>query len=148
MEGWEPLWLVYTPPLTYKHAEGAEGAELIPGLAEALPEISADGKTYKFKLREGLKYSDGNAVKASDFEHTIKRVLNLESGGSSFYEGIEGADGVREGRQGRGRHLGHHGRRRDRRDHDQAHGARRHVPVRARDGRSPASCRATRRSRT
>ncbi len=30
-------------------------------------------------------------VKASDFEHTIKRVLNLESGGSAFYQTIEGA---------------------------------------------------------
>ena len=32
MNGWEPLWLVYTPLLTYKRAEGQEGSELIPGL--------------------------------------------------------------------------------------------------------------------
>ena len=88
---WEPLWLVYTPPLTYRHAEGADGAELIPGTATALPEISADGKTYRFKIRKGLKYSDGTPVKASDFEHTVKRVLNLESGGSYLFEGIDGA---------------------------------------------------------
>ena len=86
------MWTVYTPLLTYKHAEGAEGATVVPGLAEAMPEISDDGKTYRLKLRQGLKYSDGKAVKASDFEHTIKRVLNLESGGSSFYQVIEGAD--------------------------------------------------------
>jgi peptide/nickel transport system substrate-binding protein len=64
---------------------------LIPGLAEDLPDISADGLTYKLKLRSGQKYSDGSPVKASDFEHAIKRVLNLESGGSAFYLGIEGA---------------------------------------------------------
>ncbi|MGH2941154.1 MAG: ABC transporter substrate-binding protein [Solirubrobacteraceae bacterium] len=91
-EGWQTLWTVYTPLLTYKHAEGAEGATVVPGLAEAMPEIAADGKTYTFKLRSGLKYSDGSAVKASDFEHTIKRVLNLESGGAPFYTGIEGAE--------------------------------------------------------
>jgi len=91
-EGWQTLWTVYTPLLTYKHAEGAEGATVVPGLAEEMPEISEDGKSYKLKLREGLKYSDGTAVKASDFEHAIKRVLNLESGGSSFYQGIEGAE--------------------------------------------------------
>ena len=91
-EGWTALWNVYTPLLTYKHAEGAEGATLIPGLAEALPEISPDGKTYKLKLRPGLKFSDGTPVKASDFEHTIKRVLNLESGGSAFYLPIVGAE--------------------------------------------------------
>jgi peptide/nickel transport system substrate-binding protein len=94
---WEPLWLVYTAPLTYRHAEGQEGTELIPGVAEALPEISADGKTYEFKVREGLKYSNGKPVKASDFEHTIKRVLNLESGGTYLFEGIEGATEFIEG---------------------------------------------------
>jgi peptide/nickel transport system substrate-binding protein len=88
---WEPLWVVYTPPLTYRHAEGQEGTELIPGVAQALPEISADGKTYRFTIRDGLKYSDGTPVKASDFEHTVKRVLNLESGGTYLFEGIVGA---------------------------------------------------------
>ena len=91
VNGIEPLWLVYTPLLTYPHVEGPEGSELIPGLAEDLPKISADGKTYTLTLRDGLKFSDGTDVKASDFEHTIKRVLNLESGGSAFYQTIEGA---------------------------------------------------------
>jgi peptide/nickel transport system substrate-binding protein len=92
LEGWNSLWTVYTPLVSYKHEEGAAGAELIPGLAEALPEISNGGRTYTLKLREGLKFNDGTDVKASDFEHTIKRVLNLESGGSAFYLGIEGAE--------------------------------------------------------
>ena len=91
VNGIEPLWLVYTPLITYAREEGQAGAKLIPGLAEALPEISEDGLTYTLKLREGLKYSDGSPVKASDFEHAIKRVLNLESGGSAFYLVIEGA---------------------------------------------------------
>ena len=91
VNGIEPLWLVYTPLITYAREEGQAGAKLIPGLAEDLPDISADGKTYKLKLRSGQKYSDGSPVKASDFEHAIKRVLNLESGGSAFYLGIDGA---------------------------------------------------------
>jgi peptide/nickel transport system substrate-binding protein len=89
--GWEPMWLVYTPLLTYKHAEGKEGAELIPGVAEDLPRVSPDGKTYRLTMRKGLRYSDGTRAKASDFEHTIKRVLGMESGGTAFYEPIEGA---------------------------------------------------------
>jgi peptide/nickel transport system substrate-binding protein len=95
--GWEVLWLVYTPLYTYARAEGDAGTELIPGLAESMPEISADGLTYKLKLRDGLEYSDGTPVKASDFEHTIKRVLELESGGSPYYEAIEGATEYLEG---------------------------------------------------
>ena len=38
VNGIEPLWLVYTPLLTYPHKEGAAGAELIPGLAKEMPE--------------------------------------------------------------------------------------------------------------
>jgi peptide/nickel transport system substrate-binding protein len=92
LNGWEPMWLVYTPLLTYRHEEGAAGSELIPGLAEEMPEISNGGKTYALTLRDGLEYSDGTPVKASDFEHAIKRVLNLESGGSPYFEAIEGAE--------------------------------------------------------
>ena len=90
-EGWEALWLVYTPLLTYAHAEREAGTELIPGLARDLPRTSEDGLTYNLTLRKGLRFSDGTPVKASDFEHTVKRVLNLESGGASYYEVIEGA---------------------------------------------------------
>ena len=81
VEGSEPHWIIYTGLMAYKHAEGEEGAELIPGAADAEPEVSADGKTYKFTLRKGMKYSDGTPAKASDFEHTIQRSLTLEWGG-------------------------------------------------------------------
>ena len=91
VNSWEPMWLVYTPPITYRRAEGREGTELVPGLADALPEISADGKTVRFRFRAGLRFSDGTLLRASDFEHTVKRVLRLESGGSAFYLGIVGA---------------------------------------------------------
>lgn len=92
VNGWEPMWLVYTPPVAYAHEEGEAGTKLIPGVAEALPEVSEDGKSYTFTIRKGIKYSDGTPVKASDWEHTIKRVLNLESGGAPFFQVIVGAD--------------------------------------------------------
>ena len=92
VNAWESQWLVYTPPLTYRRGEGKEATEIIPGLAEALPTISDDGKTYEFTIRKNVKYSDGTPVKASDFEHTIKRVLIQESGGSGFFLGIVGAE--------------------------------------------------------
>lgn len=100
-EGWQTLWTVYTPLLTYRHAEGADGSEVIPGLAEKLPEISDGGRTYKLRLRAGLRYSDGAPVRAADFEHTVKRVLNLESGGSRFFEKIAGAGDYVKGAKAR-----------------------------------------------
>src|SRR5882757_10296084 len=73
----EALQGVYTGLVTYKHEQDAAQNDLIPGLAEAMPTVSSDGKTYTFKLRPNLKYSDGTPVKASDFEHTEKRLHYL-----------------------------------------------------------------------
>jgi peptide/nickel transport system substrate-binding protein len=92
VNGIEPGWLVYTPLLTYpRTGDEVKDALVIPGLAKAMPKISKDGQTYELTLRSGLKYSDGSPVKASDFEHEVGRVLNLESGGSAFFLGITGA---------------------------------------------------------
>ena len=91
-EGWLAMYNTYLPLLTYKHADGAEGAEVVPALAESLPEISADKKTYTLTLRKGLKYSDGTPIKASDFAGTIERLFKISSPGSPFYEGIVGAE--------------------------------------------------------
>lgn len=99
VNGWEPMWLVYAPLIGYAHEEGEAGTELIPYAAEALPEVSEDGLTYTLTLRDGLKYSDGTAANASDFERTIQRVLNLESGGSAFYLVIEGAQEYVDGKE-------------------------------------------------
>ena len=97
-QGWEVLWNVYTPLLTYKHAKGEDGTQVVPGLAKDMPEISADGKTYKLTLRPNMKYSDGTPIKASDFSYAIQRLFKANSGGSVFYEGIVGAKDYADGK--------------------------------------------------
>lgn len=92
VEGYSVLWSVHTAPLTYRHAEGLPGTELVPGLAEAMPNLSRDARTYRFRFRPGLRYSDGSPLRASDFEHSIKRVLFLASPGAKFFVGITGAE--------------------------------------------------------
>jgi peptide/nickel transport system substrate-binding protein len=99
-EGWTAMADVYIPLLTYKHANGEEGSEVIPGLAKELPKISNGGKTYTLTLRPGLKYSDGTPVKASDFPFAVERMIELNSGGSSFYLSIEGAEDFAKTKQG------------------------------------------------
>lgn len=91
-EGWTAMGEVYIPLLTYKHAEGAEGAEVVPGLAKEMPKISNGGKTYTLFLRPGLKYSNGKPVKASDFPYAIERLFKVNSPGSPFYTTIVGAE--------------------------------------------------------
>ncbi|MGI9099815.1 MAG: ABC transporter substrate-binding protein [Solirubrobacteraceae bacterium] len=102
MQANQPLHLVYTGLVTYKDAKGSEGNKLIPGLAEAMPAISADRKTYAFKLRDGLKYSNGSPVRASDFEHTIKRLTFLGGPFSSFVSGIVGAEAYQNAKKPNG----------------------------------------------
>jgi peptide/nickel transport system substrate-binding protein len=92
LEGWTAMWETYVPLLTYAHADGAAGTRLIPGLARALPRISDGGRTYTLHLRKGLRYSDGEPVRASDFGATIERALAMNSPGSAFYGDIVGAE--------------------------------------------------------
>ena len=101
-EAAEADWIAYTPLLTYRHKSGPSGADLIPGLAAHLPQISPNGKRYTFTLRQDLVYSNGLPVQASDFEYTIERALRLGWAGSQFitdhvvgaseYESGEAAD--------------------------------------------------------
>jgi peptide/nickel transport system substrate-binding protein len=99
-EGWTAMQNVYIPLLTYAHADGAAGGEVIPGLAKSLPEISKDRKTYTLFLRPGLKYSDATPVRASDFPFAVERMFKVNSGGSPFYTGIVGAEKFAETKTG------------------------------------------------
>jgi peptide/nickel transport system substrate-binding protein len=90
---WQINNYVYEGLLGYKHESGKAGATLVPYLAEAMPKISADGKKLSFKLREGLKYSDGTDVKASDFRASIERLFKVDSPGVGFFSNIKGVSG-------------------------------------------------------
>src|SRR3954447_4125970 len=92
VQGWGAMWHVYLPLLTYKDVAGPQGATVVPALAEALPTVTNGGKTYKLKLRSGLKYSNGKPVKASDFKYAIKRLFQIDSPGVGFFTDIVGAD--------------------------------------------------------
>ena len=91
VEGWAIMWNVYLPLIGYKHVNGPDGATIVPYLAESLPTVSSDGKTYTLTLRKGLKYSDGSPIKASDFKATIERDFQVDSPGVGFFGNIVGA---------------------------------------------------------
>ncbi|MGI8921533.1 MAG: ABC transporter substrate-binding protein [Solirubrobacteraceae bacterium] len=77
-------WISYLGLYTYAHAEGTAGTQLIPAIATSQPVISNSGKTYTITIRHGLKYSNGMAVKASDFTFSVERAIKLNWGGASF----------------------------------------------------------------
>jgi len=88
-EGWNAMYDTYIPLLTYRHASGRAGSEVIPGLARGLPRISDGGKKYVLFLRKGLRYSNGRPVRASDFAYTVRRMRRLYSGGTPFFADIQ-----------------------------------------------------------
>ena len=97
---WQINWYVYEGLLGYKHVSGAEGATLVPYLAESMPKVSADGTKLSFKLRDGLKYSDGSPVKASDFRASIERLFKVDSPGVGFFTVIKGASQFADTKKG------------------------------------------------
>lgn len=54
-----------------------DGSNVEPAMAESHT-VSDDGLVYTFTLREGLKWSDGSALTAADFEYSWKRELDAE----------------------------------------------------------------------
>jgi len=52
---------------------------LTPDIAKSW-EISSDGKTYTFHLRDGVKFHNGKEVTASDFKYSIERACDPSTG--------------------------------------------------------------------
>ena len=85
---WPAIKMVFDGLLDYD-----SGIALEPRIAEALPQVSADGLTYIFKIRKGVKFQNGRELVADDVVYTITRVINPETGspGAGFFMGINGA---------------------------------------------------------
>ncbi len=61
-----------------------KNASPIAGQAEKW-DVSEDGKTYTFHLRDGLKWSDGSALTASDFVYSWNRAIAPETAADYEY---------------------------------------------------------------
>jgi len=99
-EGLNVIWNVYLPLLGYQHVSGAAGATIVPYLARDLPAVSASGRKYTLFLRKGLKYSNGQPVRASDFKATVERDFKLDSPGAGYFYNVVGADDARTAKGG------------------------------------------------
>ena len=59
----------------------------IPAAATGQPKVSADGKTYTYTVRDGLKYSDGKALTANDFKYGWQRLCDPATAGQYAFTG-------------------------------------------------------------
>ena len=86
--------LAYEGLVAFSHASGGPaGARLVPALAVSVPEPAGDGRRYVFRLRSGLRYSDGAPVRAADVRASIERMLVVLKGGypAPMFDAIVGA---------------------------------------------------------
>jgi len=77
--GQQVSWAVYNTLIFY---DGDKPGTFVPMLASEMPTVSADGKTYTFKLREGVKFQNGDPMTASDVAFSFVRGI-LQGGGTS-----------------------------------------------------------------
>ena len=84
---------VYDGLVAFRKAGGADAFTLVPDLAEALPAPEDGGRTYVFKLRRGIHFSNGREFTAEDAAASLRRIFKvLSPTAGSFYNGIVGAD--------------------------------------------------------
>jgi len=68
--------LLFRTPMTFDIRKGK--AVLVPDLTD-LGTVSSDGLKWTFKMKSGIKYSDGTEVKVEDLAYAIKRSMDHEA---------------------------------------------------------------------
>ena len=94
VSGWTVEDSVFNALYRYAPKSGVAGTELIPDLAVAMPDISADGTTYTIKLRPDAKFAPpvDRAVTAADVKYSFERMMTSpRCPATYFYEGVVGA---------------------------------------------------------
>jgi peptide/nickel transport system substrate-binding protein len=71
---------------------GGTNPKLVPDLATSVPTPTDGGRMYRFELRSGIRYSNGEVAAPSDFRRAIERVFHLQSGGSFLFTGLVGGE--------------------------------------------------------
>ena len=87
---WQLLYDTHDGLAQFQRVGGAAGDKIVPDLATAIPTPTNGGKTYLFHIRRGIKFSNGQALKPSDFVKTFERQFTVP-GPTSFYSVIVGA---------------------------------------------------------
>ena len=87
----EIIQAVYEPLIFF---DGESTTEFVSVLATEWT-VSADGKTYRFKIRKGVKFHNGNDLTPSDVEYSFERGMVQDYGGGPqwmFFEPFFGPD--------------------------------------------------------
>lgn len=90
---WQIFGMAYDGLLAFRKVPGPRGNEVVGDLAEAVPEPAEGGLLWRFRLRPGLRFSDGAPVRASDVQTSFRRLFRIGAPtAGTFYGAIMGAD--------------------------------------------------------
>ena len=86
--------------LAYPNKPLPAGLRIEPDLAEALPRVSRDARTFVFTIRKDARFSNGAPVLARDFVHAFERILDpaMKSSLVPYIDIIVGAQAVLDGK--------------------------------------------------
>ena len=75
---------LYSTLLTFK---GADSATPVPAVASSYT-ASSDAKTYTFKLRNDIKFTDGTQLTSADVAFSFNRLINIKGNPSFLLDGV------------------------------------------------------------
>ena len=92
LEYWQLFQATYDGLLAFTKAGGDAAFQVVPDIAESIPTPTNGGKTWVFKIRKGIKFSNGKTVTPADVVGSFQRIFKVKSPTSgTFYAGIVGA---------------------------------------------------------
>jgi peptide/nickel transport system substrate-binding protein len=101
--GWSFYNLIIRKLMSYAGTAGSAGNEIHPDLAADMPEISDDGLTYTFTLKDGIMFGPpvSREITSQDIKYAFDRLANPKIGAFGYplyYEVIEGFKEVEDGK--------------------------------------------------
>jgi peptide/nickel transport system substrate-binding protein len=101
--GWSFYNLIVRKLMSYNGTVGSAGNEVHPDLAADMPEVSDDGLTYTFTLKDGIMFGPpvSREITSQDFKYAFDRLANPKIGSFGYplyYEVIEGFKEVEDGK--------------------------------------------------
>jgi peptide/nickel transport system substrate-binding protein len=86
--------------MSYPDKPWPRGTRVVPEAAAAYPDVSRDGKTYTFTVRDGFRFNTGEKVTAQSFAHAIVRIMSpaAKAAWVQYVQDIAGAQAVMDGK--------------------------------------------------
>jgi peptide/nickel transport system substrate-binding protein len=94
LQEWQLLIFTHDGLVAFKRAGGIAGEKIVPDLAESIPKPTNGGKTWAFKLRSGIKFSNGQTLTGKDVLATFERLFKIGNSpnAGTWYNVIQGGD--------------------------------------------------------